>query len=131
MKPENCIFQPNTDIDSVKQVEPENKFYTILGDHEFLDENKYPRTSTENKNTFAKQITKNQTQKFYIKTGTYGRIYNPMGLFSEGKSDKFVAKIGKKEYDFKEVNFKIFEMYLNFLSTKNIAWLNNAERELI
>ena len=131
MKPENCIFEPNTDIDSVKQIEPEHKFFTILGSHEFIDANKYPRTSAENKNTFAKQITKNQTQKFYIKTGTYGRIYNPMGLFSEGKSDKFVAKIGKKEYDFQEVNFKIFEMYLNFLSTKNIAWLNNAERELI
>ena len=56
MKAENCIFQPNTDIDSVQQIEPETKFFTILGDHDFLDENKYPRTKIENKNTFAKEV---------------------------------------------------------------------------
>ena len=53
-----------------------------------------------------------------------------MGMFAEGKANKFVAKLGKKEFEFKEVNYKIFEMYIKFLSTKNIAWLNNAEREL-
>jgi hypothetical protein len=54
-----------------------------------------------------------------------------MGMFSEGKSEKFLSKIGRKEYNFKQVNQEIFDMYLNFLSTKNIAWLNNAEREMV
>lgn len=131
MKAEKCVFQPNIQMDKIRQNEPETKFYTLLGDHDFMDENSNPRTNDETKKTLAKKISKNNSEKFYIKTGAYGRIYNPMGLFSEGKGDKFVAKLGKKEFEFKEVNYKIFEMYINFLSTKNIAWLNNAERELI
>ena len=79
----------------------------------------------------AKCIAKSNTKKYFIKVGTYGKIFNPMGMFSEGKNEKFIAKIGKKEFNFKEVNQKIFDLYLNFLSTKNLAWLNNAEREMI
>ena len=41
-----------------------------------------------------------------------------------------MSKIGKNEYNFSKVNQRVFDMYLNFLRTKNIAWLNNAEREL-
>jgi hypothetical protein len=51
-------------------------------------------------------------------------------MYSEGQNNKFLSKIGREEWQFKEVNEKIFDLYLNFLSTKNIAWLNNAEREL-
>jgi len=43
---------------------------------------------------------------------------------------QFLAKTGKKAWDFKQVNAKVFEMYLTFLRTKNRAWLTNAEREL-
>lgn len=122
----NFIYQPNADISK----ETSNKticYYAVLGDHDFIDNENKPRTQNESKHTLAKRIN----NKFYIRVGTYGRIYNPIGMFSEGKSDKFVAKVGKKEFDFKEVNQKIFDLYLNFLSTKNIAWLNNAEREMI
>lgn len=133
MKPENCIFTPNHNVSNKSNTETEShdEFYTILGDHDFLDSLNRPRTNTDNKNTLAKRIKRNNSVKFYIKTGAYGRIYNPMGMFSEGKNDKFIAKIGKKEYDFQQVSQKIFDMYISFLSTKNIAWLNNAEREMI
>lgn len=134
MKPENCIFTPNNNNvadASTTKTETVREYYTILGDHDFIDPNNRPRTTEENKNTLAKVIRVKNSAKFYIKTGTYGRIYNPMGMFSEGKNDKFIAKTGKKEYTFKQVNQKIFDMYLSFLSTKNIAWLNNAEREMI
>lgn len=126
MKPENCIFEPNA---APVPTEPTlaEQFFTILGSHDYLDDLNRPRTSVENKNTLAKIVN----QKCYIKTGLYGKIYNPMGMFSEGKNEKFIAKIGKKAYEFKQVNQKIFDMYVNFLSTKNLAWLNNAERELI
>jgi hypothetical protein len=131
MKAENCIFtqDKNKLVTDTKNLDAE--YYTILGDHDFIDDNNKPRTKEENKKTLAKTTTTHSSKKFYIKTGTYGRIYNPMGMFSEGKSEKFLAKIGRKEYNFKEVNQLVFDMYLNFLSTKNIAWLNNAEREMI
>lgn len=131
MKPENCIFEPNSKTDKQISVDNDNQFFTLLGNHDYIDSDNYPRTKTETNQTFAKCITNNSAKKFFIKTGAYGRIYNPMGMFSEGKESKFNAKIGRKQFDFTQVNQRVFDMYLNFLSTKNIAWLNNAEREFI
>lgn len=131
MKPENCIFTLNKDKTENKSTNKETQFYTLLGYHDFIDTDSLPRLKEDSKLTYAKLINKNDIIKYYIKVGTYGRIFNPIGLFSEGKSNKFVAKIGKKEFEFKEVNQKIFDMYTTFLGTKNIAWLNNAEREMI
>lgn len=103
--------------------------YTIYGKHDFLDENKNPRINNEN-NSLAKSITVNNKTKYYIKVGSYGKVYNPMGLYSEGTSNKFLAKVGKNAWEFTEVNQKVFDMYVSFLRTKNQAWLNNAEREM-
>jgi len=130
MKTENCIFTPNQNSKTKVANESDIQYFTILGDHDFIDSNNRPQAKEESKNVVAKSINKNGIHKLYIKVGTYGKIFNPMGLFSEGKSQKFIAKIGRKEFEFKEVNPKIFDLYLNFLSTKNIAWLNNAEREM-
>lgn len=130
MKAENCIFTLNKEKSKQDNIENKISYYTILGEHEFIDSDNRPRSNTESKSVVAKSISKNTNSKFYIKIGTYGKIFNPMGLFSEGKNQKFIAKIGKKEFEFKEVNQKVFDLYLNFLSTKNLAWLNNAEREL-
>lgn len=113
--------------------EPERRevqCYTILGSQEFFDDNNKPRTNDENK-ALAKCVhVGNHPPRFYIKVGTYGKIYNPIGLYSEGHSEKFLAKIGRKQFEYKEVNQKVFDMYITFLTTKNLAWLNNAEREL-
>lgn len=104
--------------------------YTILGHQDYLDDIERPRVNNED-DALAKAVSvDNKPQRFYIKVGTYGKIYNPIGLYSEGQSKKFLAKIGRKEFEFKEVNQKIFDLYVNFLSTKNTAWLNNAEREM-
>lgn len=105
--------------------------YTLFGQHEDLDEEGNPVTLKE-KNTYAyiKTNKTNHKQAFYIKVGLYGKVYNPIGLYSEGKANKFLSKVGKNEYNFTKVNQRVFDMYLNFLRTKNIAWLNNAEREL-
>lgn len=105
--------------------------YTVLGEHKYLDDQNHPRIDNEDK-ALAKRVTiDGRPTKFYIKVGTYGKIYNPIGLYSEGHSEKFLAKIGRKQFEFKEVNQKIFDMYVTFLSTKNLAWLNNAEREMV
>jgi hypothetical protein len=126
MKFDNYIFRQKDHKSDGPPQDNENKYYTILGDHDFIDTENKPRCNDNSKNVLAKQAAK----KYYIKIGAHGKIFNPMGLFSEGKNQKFIAKIGKKEFDFKQVNARVFNLYLNFLSTKNIAWLNNAEREL-
>ena len=126
MNTDHCFFQNNTD--------PPNKiyeYYTIIGDHDYLDEDKRPRAKEENNKVVAKtSTTDNKPTRYYIKVGTYGKIYNPIGLYSEGHNAKFLSKIGRKQYEFKEVNQNIFNLYVNFLTTKNTAWLNNAEREM-
>lgn len=105
--------------------------FTILGSQEYFDDNQHPRLDDEEK-ALAKSVSvENNPPRYYIKVGTYGRIYNPIGLYSEGHSEKFLAKIGRKQFEYKEVNKKIFDMYISFLTTKNLAWLNNAEREMV
>ena len=120
------IFTINSRPDDINQIE----YYTVIGQHKFLDNDNNPRLDKESDKVFAKKIVSNNKSKFYIKVGTYGKIYNPIGLYSEGTENKFLSKIGKKAWEFKEVNNKIFDMYISFLRTKNIAWINNAEREM-
>lgn len=102
--------------------------YTMLGDTDTFDFEGYPITSDETK-CYAKKIYNGQFN-YQIKIGLNGKIYNPMGMFSEGNHNKFLAKLGKPEWKFTKVNQKVFDLYLNFLKTKNIAWLNTAQREL-
>jgi hypothetical protein len=123
----NFIFEQRNQSETQKKIE----YFAMLGDHDFIDDLNRPRCNKENPSVVAKTIqTNNNPPRFYIKIGTYGKIYNPIGLYSEGKNSKFLSKIGRKEWEFKEVNQKIFDLYTNFLTTKNLAWLNNAEREL-
>jgi hypothetical protein len=123
-----------SDLFYINKSKPTNEkveeFYTVLGKQDFLVD-KFPMVNSE-QNALAKKIinTTNNTSRFFIKVGTYGRPYNPIGMYSEGQSNKFLAKAGKPEYSFKEVNEKTFSFYVNFLSTKNTAWLSNTEREL-
>lgn len=124
---DNFIFKPKTEA---QDIQSNIDLYTILGNQDYLDQDGNPRLRKESNKVFAKSIASDSSVKYYIKIGTYGKIYNPIGLFSEGRHTRFMAKIGKKEYEFKEVNYKVFTLYTNFLRTKNLAWLNNAEREL-
>ena len=104
--------------------------YTVLGSQEYFDDNNKPRLNDEEKALAKCVYIGDKPPRFYVKVGEYGKIFNPIGLYSEGKSEKFLAKIGRKQFEYKEVNQTVFDMYVTFLSTKNLAWLNNAEREL-
>lgn len=115
-----------------KVIEPIDNitYYTILGDHDQIDENGHPICLNENTKVCAKlKKTENKT-RYFIKTGLHGKIYNPIGMYSEGTSAKFLSRIGKNAWSYKEVNQRVFDMYLSFLKSKNLAWLNNAQREL-
>lgn len=124
---EDSIFHINKQTSEPSEIS--YKYYTIFGSHTSQDENNQPLCESKEK-ALAYVKTNNDTDHYYIKVGLHGKIFNPIGLFSEGKQHKFLSKVGKSEYNFTKVNSRVFNLYLNFLRTKNIAWLNNAEREL-
>jgi hypothetical protein len=129
MSTSDFIFRPVTN----KPVDSSNTehYYCIFGEHDFIDDQNNPRMNKESPKTLAKYIDGEISSRYFIKVGTHGRIYNPIGMYSEGNESRFLAKIGKNEWSFKSVNKDIFDKYVNFLRTKNIAWLNNAERDMI
>lgn len=107
----------------------QNIFYTTIGQHTDVDSQGFPITYTE-EDSCAKLSQNNNRNRYFIKIDTYGKPYNPIGMYSENQINKFSSKAGKKIYTFKETNEKAFNHYINFLKTKNLAWLRNAEREM-
>jgi len=120
------IYNPKPEEDQSRTVYA----YTILGKQQSFDQDNNPLVSEESKDALAKKIEYADRARYFIKVGAHGKIYNPIGIFSEGRGNNFSKRTGKPEWDFTEVNQKIFDMYLSFLRTKNVAHLNIAEREL-
>jgi hypothetical protein len=120
--------QNNRSSNEVKQ----NEFYTVTGSHDSLDEKGNPRLSTETKDLCAKKLYREDGSfRFYVRLANNGSIYNPVSVYGEEKPNKFLDRVVRDGFKFKEVNNKIFDMYLSFLKTKNVAWLHNVEREMI
>ena len=124
---DNIFYTQNQNTKETKELK--TTYYTILGHHDYIENDK-PVTDNAEK-SLAKTITKNGTTRYFVKIGQYGKLYNPIGMYSEGKDTKFLSKIGKNEFEFKQVNMRIFDLYVQFLTSRNIAWLNNAQRELV
>tara|TARA_R110002012_G_scaffold273851_1_gene459963 strand:- start:851 stop:1231 length:381 start_codon:yes stop_codon:yes gene_type:complete len=106
--------------------------FTIYGKQQFQDEKGFPRLDDENQehaDAYAKKMIVGKRTKYYVKRGRYGRLYNPIGLYSEGTARKQMRHAGRPEWEFKETTKQVFDKYINFLKTKNVAWLNNAERD--
>lgn len=123
----NFIFTPRSEV-SDATVE---NFFTLIGDHDFLDEEANPRVKEDSVKAYAKIVTdlKEKTTKFFIKTDHYAKLLNPTSIYEDDKN-KFVNQLGKK-IKFKSVSKKVFDLYVSFLRTKNPVWLNNAEREMM
>jgi hypothetical protein len=123
----------NDFIHQHKNVESSNQseFYSIVGSEEFLDSNSNPRVSNENDTrVLAKKIIRDDgSVKFTIRTNATGKLQNPVSIYGSEKTNNFLDRVCRSSDKFKEVNMKTFDLYINFLKTKNIAWLNNAERE--
>jgi len=120
-----------------KKVKRTEVVYTITGKQEYLENDQYPcikldaEKAQESPDAFAMKITIGQRTKYYAKHGKHGRLYNPVGMFSEGMASKRLGHAGKLEWKFTEISERVFNFYKDFLRTKNIAYLNNAERELL
>jgi|TARA_R110000824_G_scaffold136817_2_gene300617 hypothetical protein len=107
--------------------------YTILGKQDWVDEDGFPRMNIKEfdpAQVHAKAVEDSNKTKFYIKKGRYGKPFDPMGIYTEGTEYKQKRHAGKPEWELKPVSEKAFNFYINFLRTKNFAWLRNAEREI-
>tara|TARA_R110000796_G_scaffold1193_3_gene4665 strand:+ start:1807 stop:2187 length:381 start_codon:yes stop_codon:yes gene_type:complete len=106
--------------------------FTISGKQTEKDSEGFPMLDEDQEDhhdAHAKKITTGSRIKYYVKRGRYGKLYNPIGMYSEGTSKKQVRHAGRPEWEFKETNEDVFRKYINFLRTKNTAWLHNAERD--
>jgi hypothetical protein len=111
--------------------------YTFAGKQEFLDDDGFPCIFPEDGEEFfdmvdayALKFTHDGKDTFFVKRGKYGKLYNPIGMYTEGTSNKQMRHAGKPEWTFRKTSKKIFDYYIQFLKTKNLAWLHNAEREV-
>jgi hypothetical protein len=115
----------------------ELEVYTFGNHADYEDDKGFPRLDITNddNNVFhlptahaIKSVTGNVT-RYYVKRGKDGILFNPIGMYSEGTEYKKMRQ-GKAMWELKKTSKRVFEFYIQFLKTKNIAWLNNAEREL-
>ena len=115
--------------------------YTILGKHDYQDENRYPildsvydkrgdilTLAEDLPEAYAKSAYIRNTRKYYVKIDNRGMMYNPYDLYEEERQTRSI--IGLKKWRFHETNPKCFRIYLDFLRTKNKARLIQAEREM-
>jgi hypothetical protein len=123
------IYQPKQNTVSNKSKPDE--FYTITGTEDYKDNDNNPRLSEETDQVLAKKVYRaDGTHKNYIKININGNIYNPISLYGD-KTSSFLDRVCKPGSKFREVNQKVFDMYISFLRTKNTSWLHNAEREIL
>lgn len=119
----------------------ETKYYTISKNQDYVDDDGYPRSQTDNPKVFAKAVkdalSKNILQrspsyfKYYVKIEPNRSLHDPFdghSIKSSGRS--FVDKICKSENTFMEVNQSVFDKYINYLKTQNNKWLVDAGREI-
>lgn len=132
-----AIFHNTTDTS-------QDKFYCLSGYEDFFDEDGFPRSKSDSNINIVAKILYNrkskdftnsrQYGKFYIKLDPNDKLFNPKQILSS-VSDKasldFINNTCKKNWNFKEVTPQVFQKYINFLKTKNLAWLKEAQRDLL
>lgn len=127
------IFSENN-VFANKHTDEQLFFYTIEGQQDFLD-NDIPMRQNDDESVYAKKIIRsNGSVKHMIKLDYSAKLFNPLSIYD--KEDKrqvtdFLDSVCRNNKKFKEVNSKVFDLYIKFLSTKNTSWLFNAEREFL
>ena len=132
----NFIF--NTRPDNVAP-----KFYCLKGQEDFLDDDGMPRLNNDEPEKVAAKCIqnkrpkhfryKNANYKYYIRMTPNNDIFNPIEILSpikEKRNFNFIDSTCKQPWAFAEVNENIFNKYVQFLTTHNIALLKEVNREL-
>ena len=142
-----AIYSPKDSDEIELELHPFNYrevvIYTMFGKHHELDSQKYPllfdikyedgqiEVAEESLDAFAKMTHFGNQTRYYIKAGSGGHFFNPLGMYEGAGHNNNRKRLGRSEWNFIEVPHKCFKLYLNFLKTKNRAFLTNAEREVL
>jgi hypothetical protein len=121
---ESAIFNPNGNYEEVKyeQILDETTFYTSKKEAEEVVGG-YPTISEDGDKVYAKKILmEDESIRYYIKFGG-----NRNSLINPYSDDETYMNL--KESKFVGVSKSTFNNYIDFLRTKNLAYLYNAERE--
>jgi len=110
----------------------ENEYYCLVDTGDFIDTNKNSRLLEKNtEKALAKKIIREDGSiRYLVKINNAGKLYNPISIYGQEKPNTFLDKVCKSDSKFKDVNAKAFSLYISFLTTKNLSYLHNAEREL-
>tara|TARA_Y100000004_G_scaffold158555_1_gene184911 strand:+ start:83 stop:475 length:393 start_codon:yes stop_codon:yes gene_type:complete len=127
-----ALYKPNNIYkteDNLNEDLLQQEFFTLSGDEEFVLQ-ETPRRHKADDQVYAKRIQrKDGTYKLSIRTASDGKLYNPMSIYGEEKKSTLLDNVCKSNEKFRTVNPKTFDLYVQFLSSKNLAYLYNAERE--
>lgn len=109
-----------------------NEYYALVGTGDYVDSSNNTRVNTNDTNKIlAKKILREDgSTRYLIKITNAGKLYNPISIYGQEKTNTFLDRVCKTESKFRDVNAKAFNLYLSFLNTKNLSYLHNAEREL-
>jgi hypothetical protein len=109
----------------------EDKYYTIVKDYDFIDNENNPRVKNENDSRIMakSKIRKDKSIKYLIRTNAIKQLYNPTTQLPENQKSELLKQDGGDVIQFKEVSKSSFDMYITFLRTMNTMWIRNAERE--
>jgi len=93
-----------------------------------------PRIDPDDPKCYAKLlVTKDggeERSKYFVKINFRGELFDPWGIFSEGREKRYLKHTGKDEWNFQTVGKNAFLFYLMFLKTRNRAYLTHAQREV-
>lgn len=124
---ESFIFQPTDKVYQTK-----TSYYCLVGNEDNLDDNGFPVVTKDSKLVLAKRVDQTDSQpQYYVKISNQNKLFNPLDSGLEDKAYSIVDNVCRPADKFKSVNANVFNLYLNFLSSKNTSWLNKAEREMI
>jgi hypothetical protein len=109
----------------------QDKFYGIISNYDFVDQDNNPRISKENdERVLAKVKYKiNGHAKFLVKLDNAKKLFNPTSPLSENRKNQLLEQYSVDSSNFREVSKKVFDYYITFLRTSNPSWIHNAERE--
>ena len=145
---EKSIFRPNdaTMLDGDNSITPIVTVYTIMHKHDELDEDGFPLLldtiyeqpggkerlvlAATFEDAYAKKTFNGKRYRYFAKVNNRRDLYDPAGLYVEDEKwqRKNTRQSGQLKWQFREVNLRVFELYLSFLKTNNKSWLNNANR---
>jgi len=111
------------------QIVKKETLYTTPSYGEYFDDNGYALTKENTKNTYAKTVDSNGLVSYYILLADKNNVYNPYSIYTNNSTNKFLFSI--QDRCFKKVSKSIFDMYVKFLNSQNLALLYNVQRKVL